>query len=197
MTHRIGRFLGIAMFFAASMAMAQTGNPPASDTGPVDKIRAACGQDITKLCAGIQRGGGRILQCLQSHSGELSAACRTEVAARPAAKAAATPTAPSVQGAAQPSAVAAPAGDRAAKIANFKASCGSDAQTLCAGVPKEDHGVVKCLVTHRTELSATCKGYLAEVRAPRSAQKNSSSNNPAAAGSLTPAPPAADGTEKQ
>jgi hypothetical protein len=195
MAQRIGQFLGIAMLFAASMAMAQTGNPPASDTGPVGKIRAACGQDITKLCAGVQRGGGRILQCLQNHSGELSAACRPEVAARPAAKAAATTTAPS--GAAQPSAVAAPAGDRAAKIANFKASCGSDAQTLCAGVPKEDHGVVKCLLTHRTELSATCKGYLAEARAHRSAQKNSSSNNSGAAGSLAPVPPAAGESEKQ
>src|SRR5262249_12568525 len=107
--------------------------------------------------------------------------CRTEVVAR-------------AQGAAHPSAGAAP-GDRAANIADFRASCGRDVQTLCAGVPKKGRGVVKCLVSHRTELSATCLGYLKKVWAQRRSQKNGPSSNLAAPES--PAPPAAGPPDKQ
>jgi len=56
-------------------------------------------------------------------------------------------------------------GNRAA----FQASCGPDAKLFCAGVSRENQGVVKCLASHRTELSQTCQMYLQSARADRMA----------------------------
>lgn len=38
-------------------------------------IGQACGSDISRFCAGVQRGGGRIVACLEAHATELSASC--------------------------------------------------------------------------------------------------------------------------
>jgi hypothetical protein len=35
-----------------------------------------CRADIDRLCAGVQRGEGRLRSCIRSHLSELSAACR-------------------------------------------------------------------------------------------------------------------------
>jgi len=37
--------------------------------------RKACADDVKKLCAGVKAGEGRIMQCLRTHSQELSPAC--------------------------------------------------------------------------------------------------------------------------
>lgn len=50
------------------------------------EMREACGDDYKRHCSDVQRGGGRILQCLQSHLNELSPACRSVVEERAAAK---------------------------------------------------------------------------------------------------------------
>jgi hypothetical protein len=34
-----------------------------------------CRGDYDRLCIGVTPGGGRILACLQAHSGQLSSAC--------------------------------------------------------------------------------------------------------------------------
>ena len=39
--------------------------------------RQACGHDVKTLCAGVQPGGGRILQCLRSHDAQVSAQCKS------------------------------------------------------------------------------------------------------------------------
>jgi hypothetical protein len=43
----------------------------------VEKVRNACGADIQKLCAGVQQGGGRVLQCLREHQSDVSEGCQT------------------------------------------------------------------------------------------------------------------------
>ena len=43
-------------------------------------LRDACVGDAQKLCANVQRGQGRIVQCLKSHEAELSPACRDGLA---------------------------------------------------------------------------------------------------------------------
>jgi hypothetical protein len=39
-------------------------------------LRSACGGDVRSLCAGVQVGGGRVIQCLASQAASLSPACK-------------------------------------------------------------------------------------------------------------------------
>jgi len=43
-------------------------------------LRSACGGDVRSLCAGVQPGGGRIVQCLAQNAGALSPACKDVLA---------------------------------------------------------------------------------------------------------------------
>jgi Cysteine rich repeat len=43
-------------------------------------LRAACGDDAQKFCAGVQPGGGRIIECLKAHKSELSDRCKQAAA---------------------------------------------------------------------------------------------------------------------
>jgi hypothetical protein len=45
------------------------------------EIAEACEDDAAKLCKGVEPGKGRILRCLKSHEGELSAACKQQMTA--------------------------------------------------------------------------------------------------------------------
>ncbi len=42
----------------------------------VQEFKEACKDDATKLCKDVKPGGGRILQCLKQHEGELSSSCK-------------------------------------------------------------------------------------------------------------------------
>jgi Golgi apparatus protein 1 len=53
----------------------------------------ACQADIDKLCKDVPRGGGRLAECLRSHSSQLSAACKEALKPRAAAAPTAKPTA--------------------------------------------------------------------------------------------------------
>jgi hypothetical protein len=48
--------------------------------------RGACREDVQKLCAGVERGGGKIRECLTSNMDKLSDACKANVEARAAKK---------------------------------------------------------------------------------------------------------------
>jgi hypothetical protein len=54
----------------------------------------------------------------------------------------------------------------------LRASCGSDVQRLCRGISWENGGVIKCLNSHRMELSPTCDTYFNEMPVHRAAQKD-------------------------
>jgi hypothetical protein len=41
----------------------------------MQKFRQACEADIKQFCGNIQPGGGRIIQCLESHAKEVSETC--------------------------------------------------------------------------------------------------------------------------
>ena len=42
---------------------------------------SACRDDMQKLCASVQPGGGRAMACLKQHEGELSATCKAALPA--------------------------------------------------------------------------------------------------------------------
>ncbi len=44
------------------------------------EAKDACHDDAQKLCKGVQPGGGRIVQCLRQHEGELAPACKEHIA---------------------------------------------------------------------------------------------------------------------
>jgi hypothetical protein len=58
--------------FVTMAAFADDATPPPTG-GPM----AACRQDVQTLCPGVQRGGGRIMECLKSHETDVSAGCKT------------------------------------------------------------------------------------------------------------------------
>jgi hypothetical protein len=43
-------------------------------------VNTACGPDLWKYCAGVQPGQGRLVQCLQARSTDLSEGCKTFLA---------------------------------------------------------------------------------------------------------------------
>jgi hypothetical protein len=73
---------------AAAPAAEATVNPAAAPAAPalvlrpmllreqLFVLRSACGADARALCAGVQAGGGRIMQCLAAQSASLSPDCR-------------------------------------------------------------------------------------------------------------------------
>ena len=52
----------------------------ADDQQVLAAIRAACGADAQKLCAGVQPGGGRVIACLKEHKDLLSDQCKQAAA---------------------------------------------------------------------------------------------------------------------
>jgi Cysteine rich repeat len=75
----------IIMCIAAAAGSASADEPatpapaPAPSQQAIKDVRAACEADAKKLCAGVQPGGGRILQCLGQHKTEVSDACKQAV----------------------------------------------------------------------------------------------------------------------
>lgn len=56
-----------------------------------DAVHPGCRADVQRLCQGIEKGGGRILACLQTHPGQLTPACQEHVNQRLARQASAAP----------------------------------------------------------------------------------------------------------
>jgi hypothetical protein len=52
----------------------------------------------------------------------------------------------------------------------LRASCGPDVQRLCRGISIENGDAIKCLSSHRMELSPTCDAYFKEMPVHRAAQ---------------------------
>jgi len=62
---------------AALLALGVGAHAEDSTVPPADpNLRAACKADYEKFCANVPRGGGRIIQCLNAHKGEVTTACQ-------------------------------------------------------------------------------------------------------------------------
>jgi hypothetical protein len=151
---------------SATDSVAQTG----LDVGGDGKFRATCGEDAKRFCVGVQTGGG-LVQCLWSHTSELSASCGNMIASAGASN-------PSAQSRATQTAAPVTVGNSAATIGSaLRASCGPDVQRLCAGARRESE-VLKCLDSQRMGLSTTCSLYFQNLGARPSAQENAPNKKP-------------------
>src|SRR5262249_59605323 len=86
------------LFMTAAMAAALLANTAVAQDAAT--VRQACSADLQRLCAGVQPGGGRILQCMRTHKTELSPDCQSalaQVAAQLKAKAGTSTAEPNTQ----------------------------------------------------------------------------------------------------
>lgn len=90
-----------------------------------------CKDDAAKLCAGVQKGGGKIWRCLNEKKSQVSKDCKVQLD--------------------KASAMMKKHGEK------VKAACGSDAKKLCSKAPREKGGVFKCLKQNESKLSPSCK----------------------------------------
>jgi hypothetical protein len=74
MAYRTALIATAAFMSLASAALAQDADRPHN--------RGACRDDAQKLCAGVERGGGKIRECLAGQIDKLSDACRKVVESR-------------------------------------------------------------------------------------------------------------------
>jgi len=68
--------LGVGLSAPAAFA-ADDAAPAAAGTG---KHWAACQAEITRFCANIEKGKGKIRACLTEHTADLSDGCKTSMA---------------------------------------------------------------------------------------------------------------------
>lgn len=78
-------YLAVLMLTSLFLSLAMTLSISVNARSKAE-MRDACRDDFLRHCTNVQRGGGRILQCLQSHMSELAPACREVVEERLAAK---------------------------------------------------------------------------------------------------------------
>jgi hypothetical protein len=139
-------------------AAATPAKPTAQQTAAV---RAACRSDFMSNCAGVQPGGAEALQCLKRNEAQLSAACRSAVAAIGGST-------PSVAPSGAPAATAAPAVAplgpmpmlRPREALAIVQICGVEVRSLCAGVPFGGGRIITCLSENASSLSPSCYGAL-------------------------------------
>jgi hypothetical protein len=143
--------------------------PPAAAVAPAKPtaqqtaaVRASCRSDFMSHCAGVQPGGAEALQCLKRNEAQLSAACRSAVAAIGGGVPAAAPSGGTPVATTAPA--VAPIGPmpmlRPRQALAIVQICGVEVRSLCAGVPFGGGRVISCLAANASSLSPNCYGAL-------------------------------------
>ena len=88
---KIGALLliGSLSLAAAPASWAQSATTPAPSAEKAEareKFRAACGADVQKFCANVERAKGAMRSCLDTHASDLSPACKAAREERAAAR---------------------------------------------------------------------------------------------------------------
>jgi hypothetical protein len=145
---------------------ARASAPPAPAAPTAEQkaaVRASCRSDFMSHCSGVQPGGAEALQCLKRNEAQLSAACRSAVAAIGGGGAPAA-----VRSGGAPAATAAPAVAPIGPVPMLRPRealaivqiCGVEVRSLCAGVPFGGGRVITCLAANASSLSPSCYGAL-------------------------------------
>jgi Cysteine rich repeat len=135
----------LALLIAAMGGLGASPSPAQDATaamqGPLaTQVREGCNSELTKYCAEVTPGEGRLLACLYAHGDKLSGQCEFalyDAAARL---------------------------ERAINAVTYVASeCRSDLEKHCANVEMGEGRVAQCLKDHTSELSPGCAQALANV----------------------------------
>ena len=100
--------------------------------------QGACKADAQKLCADVQPGEGKLLECLKTHKADLSQACAGNMK--------------QVQSA----------------LKQASDACEADIEHFCFDTPMGKGGIASCLKQHSADLSPQCKSAVAKAKASKS-----------------------------
>jgi outer membrane protein OmpA-like peptidoglycan-associated protein len=114
----------------------------------IDRLGAACGKDIDKLCKKANLGGGRVTQCLDQNRAAVSSGCKASVTEMTALLT-----------------------TRVQARAAVLRVCDVDIRRFCAGVQPGDGNLMECFYKARQNMSPSCQtavtnaGYDAPINA--------------------------------
>ena len=145
---------------ARQVSLAALGQIVDQPTGSQDKI----GRNIDRLQGGV----AEILAKMPEPPPPSPIAAAPAVVGR-SASGGAPPPSENMQNTA-PTSASLPVG-HAVTDGALRASCGPDVRRLCGGISREHDGVIKCLNSHRVELSPTCDAYFNKMPVHRADQK--------------------------
>ncbi len=80
-TPMASRFLQSALLVAGILGAAQLMFSPVAAQTKSGALRDACMEDYRRFCANVQRGGGRIRQCMLENASQLTPQCRESMKA--------------------------------------------------------------------------------------------------------------------
>jgi Cysteine rich repeat len=113
-------------------------------TNAEQKLRVACGDDVTKYCSTVTPGEGRLLFCMMAHEDKISTKC--DYALYSAARNL----------------------DRAIDFIEQAAdACWSDIEKLCADVPEGGGRIAQCMLTKKATASPDCQKVLDRLPAAK------------------------------
>ena len=132
----------MALFMGTIGASAQ-GTPTLESRlkAAVDKLQAACGDDLRKYCSTVTPGGDRIVFCIEAHEDKISTKC--EYALFEASK--------NLERALD-------------RIQMTAEACWGDIATHCADVAPGGGGIAHCLVSKKASLTNGCQIRLDEIQ---------------------------------
>lgn len=135
--------LGALQFASADDPAPQSNAQPGQQSLSqiISKVKSQCASDISKFCADVTPGQGRINDCLSAREDKLSSQCTD---ARASAK-------NDIERRMDKAQVA------------FRQSCGSDVQKFCPNTPYGQGRVESCLNNNKAQLSGSCQQFQAKL----------------------------------
>jgi hypothetical protein len=109
-----------------------------------EKLKAACGGDVTKYCSTVTPGEGRLIFCMMAHEDKLSSKCDYALydASRKMER-----TLDLIEQAAD--------------------ACWNDIEKYCANTPEGGGRIAQCLVNNKAKLQKACQAALAKLPATK------------------------------
>jgi hypothetical protein len=145
----------VAVFFA-------WGAPANAGEAPLEKLRAACGGEIEKLCSTVMLGEGRLLACLEENKDKISEGCND---ARLTAKKQFEDL--------KTSGWDTPVNAEEGPFEKLGAVCGGEIEKLCPEVAIGKGRILECLEENKDKISEPCN------QARMNAQKQFKEQEPA------------------